>query len=196
MIGATGGALAGGCEGEFGDLALFEQLRLDPYYGFTARQHPHTILYFEELNEECRRHRVSLVHGDFSPKNFLVARRRLMAIDWECVHFGNPAFDAAFLLNHLLLKSFHLPQQELRYAGVARAFWKALEPAVAGFPWFRGSAIRHGAGLLLARIDGKSPVEYLTDETVRGRVREFALDLMAHPAASVDEVFERRAVWP
>ena len=46
--------------------------------------------------------------------------------------------------------------------------------------------------LLLARIDGKSPVEYLTDEAPKGIARGFAMPLIAKPANGLDVI---RSAW-
>ena len=178
-------------EASFGDQTVFDQLRLDPYYRTTAGRHPGLAPQFECLMRQSAARRVSLVHGDWSPKNFLVAEDRVMAIDFECVHYGDPAFDAAFLLNHLALKSFFQPRYKARYRNAAAVFWQAL---VAGFPrgagWLEEATLAHLGALMLARIDGKSPVEYLDHET-RSRVREFACGLMRTPSAGILEVFDR-----
>jgi aminoglycoside phosphotransferase (APT) family kinase protein len=178
---------------QFGDVSIFDDLRLDAYYRYTAGRHPDLRPYFESLILDCTNRRHSLVHGDFSPKNILTDGASAMVIDWECVHYGNPAFDTAFLLNHLLLKSFHLPRQARDFGRLAEAFWSEVA-GVAG-EWFFGSTLRHWPGLLLARIDGKSPAEYIRGPGAREAVREFARDLIARPAADVSEVFDRRAAW-
>lgn len=177
----------------FSDLEAFRQLRLDPYYRHTAARHPDLAPFFAALIEECENRRLCLVHGDFSPKNFLVTSDGLMVIDWECVHYGNPAFDAAFALNHLLLKSFWLPRELSGFRALAQTFWRALAAELRQYEWFEQSTMRHWAGLLLARVDGKSPVEYIRDPEQRAQVRRLALDLIRAPARSVDDVFERRS---
>jgi 5-methylthioribose kinase len=182
---------AGRYQQEFGDIGIFDDLRLDAYYRYTAARHPDLKPYFDSLIADCVESRHSLVHGDYSPKNILTDGGGAMAIDWECVHYGNPAFDAAFLLNHLLLKTFYLPARRAEFALLANEFWTAVE----GAGWFAESTFRHWPGLLLARMDGKSPVEYLRDEGVKHRIREFARDLIARPPTSVDEVFARRQLY-
>jgi 5-methylthioribose kinase len=173
-------------------MAIFDQLRLDAYYRYVAGRHPELAGYFEALIADCETRRWCLVHGDFSPKNFLVDRGSLVAIDWECVHYGNPAFDAAFLLNHLLLKSFHLPARAADFAELGLRFWRAATSQIPTAPWLEESTVRHWAGLLLARMDGKSPVEYIKDPGLRNEIRAFARGLIARPPASVAEVFDRR----
>jgi hypothetical protein len=175
---------------DFDDMSIFDDLRLDAYYRFTAARHPDLRAYYQELIQDCVRHRRCLVHGDFSPKNILTDGREAMVIDWECVHYGNPAFDAAFLLNHLLLKSFHRPGSTAGYQSLAVAFWHAVEPAAE--ERLREATLRHWPGLLLARVDGKSPVEYIRDPQTKDCIRELARDLIVRPPASVPDVFARR----
>ena len=176
----------------FGDQTVFDQLRIDPYYRTTASRHPELRPCFDRLIEESGARRVSLVHGDWSPKNFLIAADTVMAIDFEVAHFGDPAFDSAFLLNHLLLKSFYRPEWSGEYARAALAFWEVYR---AGLPpectWIEHATIRHLGCLLLARVDGKSPAEYLTEPALRDRVREFARRLILTPPDPVADVFEQ-----
>lgn len=175
----------------YGDQTVFDELRLDPYYRSTAARHPDLSAHFTSLIEECAARRVALVHGDFSPKNLLVTPGSMLVIDWEVVHWGDPAFDAAFLTNHLLLKAFHRPAQWRDYARAAAAFWSALTPLLPqDYPWFLSAALRHLGCLLLARVDGKSPAEYLTAAN-KPAVRDAARGLILHPPATVAEAFER-----
>ena len=113
-----------------------------------------------------------------------------MVIDWEVVHWGDPSFDAAFLTNHLLLKAFHRPAEWRQYQLAAASFWRAL-CAVVEPEWLPPAAMRHLGCLLLARVDGKSPAEYIQTEALRQRVRAAAIDLIHRPAANAAEAFER-----
>ncbi len=177
---------------DYGDQTVFGELRVDPYYRTTAARHPELAAHFAALIEECGQRRVSLVHGDFSPKNLLVTDDAMMAIDWEVVHWGDPSFDAAFLTNHLLLKAFHRPAQWRDYSAAAAAFWKTLLATMPpGYDWFEPAAMRHLGCLLLARIDGKSPAEYLTTTTVKENVRTAAARLILTPPATGTDSFER-----
>ena len=169
---------------EFGDQSVFDELRLDPYYRTAARRHPDLAGRIEAMMRASANRRVCLVHGDWSPKNFLVWDSRAMAIDFEVVHFGDPAFDAAFLLNDLLLKSFLRPEWAARYRDAGLAFWAALPK----HDWFEAATIGHWGALLLARVDGKSPAEYIQGERAKA-VREFARGLILQPPATVPEVF-------
>ncbi len=170
---------------EFGDQTVFDELRLDPYYRTTALRHPDLAGFFAGLIDDTRARQVSLVHGDWSPKNFLVSGTDVMAIDFEVILYGDPSFDAAFLLNHLILKSFHRPQWCEAYGAAGLRFWNAVGSPAA---WFEEGTIRHLGGLLLARIDGKSPAEYIRKEGVKSRVRAFARDLIARPPSGIPKV--------
>lgn len=170
-----------GLRAEFEDQTCFDQLRLDPYYRFTAGRHPDLKPYFDLAIEKCRRP-MAMVHGDFSPKNFLVDANRMILIDFEVVHLGDPAFDAAFLLNHLLLKKHHGIRACPRYA---EAFWGALGGVVD-----ESDTILHLGCLQLARIDGKSPAEYLSAGE-RETVRAVARELIRNPPKTIREAFNR-----
>jgi 5-methylthioribose kinase len=176
----------------FGDQTVFDQLRLDPYYRTTASRHPDLRPQFEKLLRESALRRISLVHGDWSPKNFLVSPAGVMAIDFEVIHFGDPSFDSAFLLNHLLLKSFHRPECSAKFARLAGKFWEVYRAGLPpGCDWIEPATLSHLGCLLLARIDGKSPAEYITEPALQARVRQFARRLISSPPAHVAEVFEQ-----
>jgi aminoglycoside phosphotransferase (APT) family kinase protein len=178
-------------EGLFGDQTVFDQLRLDPYYRTTAARHPDLAPHFDQLMRESSARRVSVVHGDWSPKNFLVTAGTIMAIDFEVVHFGDPAFDTAFLLNHLLLKSFYRPEWSREVAALALRFWQVYQAGIpAESDWIEAATLAHLGCLLLARVDGKSPAEYITAPSLREEIRGFARNLILAPPARVSDVFE------
>lgn len=177
-------------ERQFGDQRAFDQLRTDPYYRTIARRHPAIADAVGEWVEAVTPLRLALTHGDWSPKNMVSLGERLLFIDYECIHFGDPSYDAAFALNHLILKGVHRSQQQAEYHHLARVFltWTlAVLPAEA-LPRFESAAMRHLAFLLLARIDGKSPAEYLRDEAVRDRLRRTALQLIADRPSTLEGV--------
>lgn len=168
----------------YGDQRVFDELRLDPYYRFTAARHLDLAPYFARAIARCRERAASLVHGDWSPKNLLIAGGRPMVIDYEVVHYGDPAFDAAFLLNHLLLKSYHRPEWRSRYGEAAAAFWREAAPVVDA----EGVKLHLGC-LLLARVDGKSPAEYLFCET-KPALRALARSILLTPPGDVLELWK------
>lgn len=163
----------------FSDRTAFNQLRTDPYYRTIARRHPRLADPVEQWIAESAARNVAMVHGDWSPKNLLVGEAGIVCIDFECAHFGDPSYDAGFLLNHLILKAIHRPAVAGSYLGLARAAfcWTLAMLPPAGLSWFEAASVRHLAFLMLARVDGKSPAEYL-DERKREDVRRLALRLI------------------
>jgi Ser/Thr protein kinase RdoA (MazF antagonist) len=165
-------------------------LRLDPYLETAARVNPEQALQLRALADVTSRTRRVLVHGDFSPKNILIGPAGPVIVDAECAWYGDPAFDAAFVLSHLMLKSAWRPHWRAQYAAMANDLVAAYRAHVAWEPWSALDA-RTAAllpGLLLARIDGKSPVEYLTDSETRAAVRHFAHKHLHKPPPSVLDV--------
>lgn len=173
---------------EFPTDDLIDALRLDPYLRYTASCHPDLADRLLGVMETTASTKRALVHGDVSPKNILVNRQdgHPVLLDAECAWYGDPAFDAAFCLNHLVLKSIHLPGLRDRLLDQAKTFaatWLAHFPAS-----HRASLEARTAVLLpclmLARVDGKSPVEYLT-ETSRQIVRDHAIPLIREPLSGL-----------
>jgi len=173
----------------FADRTVFDQLRIDPYYRTTAARHPDVRPFIQTLIHDSWQIRRALVHGDFSPKNMLVQGTQIFLIDFEVVHWGDPAFDAGFLLNHLFLKAFHQPQFAGPYFLAAREFWGELVRGTASVPLadFENMTVRHLGALMLARIDGKSPVEYIRDEPTKEHARRFAKWLMLEGIQSLED---------
>ncbi len=173
----------------FADRTVFDQLRIDPYYRTTAARHPDVRPFIQKLIHETWQIRSALVHGDFSPKNMLVQDAHIFLIDFEVVHWGDPAFDAGFLLNHLFLKAFHQPQQARAYLSAASDFWTELVGGTdrAALVDFEIMTVRHLGALMLARIDGKSPVEYIRAESTKEHARRFAKWLMLEGTHSLED---------
>lgn len=142
----------------FGDQTTFVDLRIEPFYGAIARAHPDLSRRIARLADGLLADPVCLVHGDFSPKNVLTDGRAVWVLDWEVAHFGNPVFDVAFLLSHLLCKAVRRP--DVDYRPLAAAFLAAYLSS--GSPAVDARLLTaHTACLVLARVDGKSPVGYL-----------------------------------
>jgi Ser/Thr protein kinase RdoA (MazF antagonist) len=178
---------------KYEDLTAFEQLRIDPYYRTIAARHPDLRAQVLSVIEGMGQRRFCLVHGDFSPKNILVSEERVALIDFEVVHFGDPSFDPAFCLSLLLLGWFYQPALRKEREQVARAFFDAvrtmLPPQATSF--FEKATLRHLGCLMLARIDGKSPVEYLPEESIQNQVRAIAKDLILRCPETLEECLER-----
>ena len=161
----------------------FAQLRLRPYFESVAGRDPEAGHLLHPLMAEMQRRRRCLVHGDLSPKNVLCGADLHWLIDWEVAHIGDPAFDVAFLCTHLILKSIHRPTQANQYRRAALGFLDAYATAGGVAPDDAHACALTGA-LLIARVDGDSPAEYLraTDMPV---VRSLGRQLLATPSPSL-----------
>jgi 5-methylthioribose kinase len=173
----------------FDNAALFDALRIDPFFRHIRHRHPA----LQALVAELETTRTTLVHGDFSPKNVLVsAAGEIRVLDAETATWGAAGFDPGYLLAHLLLKYEHLGDAALLAA--AKRFWSAYRASAGALvPELPAQTCRVLLGMLLARIDGKSPVEYLAEST-RDRLRRAVLHLLdlelpGDPAALLDD-------WP
>lgn len=173
--------------GAFEDRSFFVTLRLDPYYRTAAGRTPDAAPFLQRLIDDTLDHAVTLVHGDYSPKNILIHHDRLYLIDHEVAHWGDPAFDVGFALTHLLSKAHHLPAFRAPLIEAARGFAERYLSRVAGASLgedLAGRCGRHTLGCLLARIDGRSPLEYLTDAE-RALQRRIVLGLMGRQPSHV-----------
>lgn len=173
---------------------LFQALRLEPYLEATARVHPDLADALLARSRSTLTAKTALVHGDVSPKNILIGPDGPVFLDAECAWYGDPAFDLAFCLNHLLLKCLWVPAVGSEYL---RAFAVLAEAYRAGVAWEPPDRVEARTahllpGLLLARVDGKSPVEYLTDENDKNRVRRAARALLVDPVRTLEDV---AAAW-
>ncbi|MCC5973975.1 MAG: aminoglycoside phosphotransferase family protein [Rubellimicrobium sp.] len=176
----------------FDNMPLFHALRIEPYLLFTATRHPPLAVRIAALAEGLEATRPVLIHGDVSPKNILIRGGGPVFLDAECATMGDPAFDLAFCINHLILKGFHMPAAQAPLWAAAGSLWAAYAPHVT---WEDDSALQARVAallpaLMLARIDGKSPVEYLTEDT-RQKVRRAALPLIAGPAPTLSALIAR-----
>jgi tRNA A-37 threonylcarbamoyl transferase component Bud32 len=182
------------CAVRFATDASFDALRIEPYLHVTAEAHPDLRARLIELAGTTARTHFAVVHGDVSPKNILIGPDGPVLIDAECAWFGDPAFDIAFCLNHLLLKSVKLPGRAAELGAAARALadgharhidWEAPEA-------FEARVVALLPALALARVDGTSPVEYL-DAAQRHTIRGLGRALLRHPVTTLDEVMDHWA---
>jgi aminoglycoside phosphotransferase (APT) family kinase protein len=174
--------------------AIFFDIRLEPYLVATARRHPDLAPALHRLVDVTRGRSVALVHGDVSPKNIVIGPEGPVFLDAECAWWGDPAFDLAFCLNHMLLKCLWNPAATDAFLAAFDALAHSYLQAV---DWEPRAAIEQRAaallpGLFIARIDGKSPVEYVTEEAQRDQVRRAAGTLLRQP---VDHLQAVRAAW-
>lgn len=180
---------------EFSDRSFFESLRLEPYYAYTISQIPEAAEFLNSLIDQTRMRKLSLVHGDYSPKNVLIHAGKLVLLDHEVIHFGDPAFDVGFAMTHLLSKANHLAEHRQAFAKSAVRFWKTYltelgEKAIDKFetlPNYESRCVRHVLGCLLARVAGRSRLEYLTENQQSRQLRAIVY-LMAHSPRRMEEL--------
>lgn len=177
----------------FSDRSFFESLRIEPYYRYSATREPRAALFLERLIADTLSTRIALVHGDFSPKNVLLDGARMVLLDHEVIHWGDPAFDFGFALCHFLSKAHHRSQRRADFLAMAEHFNLVYEglftnhdrpvPNQAGH-------VPHTLGCLLARVVGRSPLEYLTPDE-RARQREAVVRLIQDLPRDVPELIVR-----
>lgn len=174
----------------FDDRSFFESLRIEPYYQYTATKVPKAAAFLGDLISTTRARRLALVHGDYSPKNVLVHSGRLVVLDYEVIHWGDPAFDLGFGLAHLLSKAHHVRNRRAEFGRAASRFFRVYLESLGDVPWasdVEPHAVRHTLGCLLARGQGRSPLEYL-DPATRERQRDAALAVISQMPARVDDL--------
>lgn len=171
---------------DFIDRRFFEELRLEPYYQFTASQVPQARSFLRELITDTRQHNLALVHGDYSPKNVLVHCGKLMILDFEVIHFGDPAFDLGFSMTHLLSKAHYLPARRSEFLKMAGAYWREYARTRRNGALARRetAAVRHTLACMLARVAGRSPLEYF-NQSHRQRQQHMALQLIEQEISTV-----------
>jgi aminoglycoside phosphotransferase (APT) family kinase protein len=178
----------------FANDKAFHSLRIEPYLEATARLHADLAEPLFQLASDTLSSKYALVHGDVSPKNILVGPNGPVFLDAECAWFGEPAFDLAFCLNHFLLKCLWVPSarevllssfDELAASYLARVDWESSADIEA-------RASRLLPALLLARVDGKSPVEYIDAEVDKDCVRRVARRFILSPPLQLLDI---RYAW-
>lgn len=179
-------------EETFRERKFFEELRLEPYYGYTASQVPGARAFLLRLVDDARLRRHALVHGDYSPKNVLIHNDELVLLDFEVIHFGDPAFDIGFSLTHFLSKAHYLQPRRAAFLGMARAYWQAyLDDMSAPMRKIvKPFAVQHTLACCLARVAGRSPLEYLT-ASQRARQRQIVLELLESDINGIPHLIDR-----
>ena len=182
-----------GLRTQFDTTAIFHQLRIEPYLLTTGARYPVLQAIFGAAARRIEATREALVHGDFSPKNILISGDRMVLLDCEVAWYGDPTFDVAFLLNHLFLKSLYHARKGLELEAMVDVFWRAY---VRKFSNAEANQTEKRLVplllmLLLARVDGKSPVEYLTPRK-QEFIRTFVYRYLPSPPDSVAEMCD---IW-
>lgn len=174
----------------FADHTVFLQLRVDPFYRRIQERYPQLADKIEPIIQRLLTVKEALCMGDFSPKNILTHDRGITLVDYEAAHFGDPTMDLGFFLSHLILKAVKRHPERQQFFDLTRAFWTAY----AGEVRFRPAAelqrrtIGHFAVCALARIDGTSPVDYLSEEPKRDLVRRLSQWALREQTAQWEEV--------
>lgn len=172
--------------------ADFFSLRVEPYLLTTGRRHSDLAWMFEAEANRIQSTHLALVHGDWSAKNLLISGERVIVLDWEAAWFGDPAFDSAFMLNLIYLKSLHNRKQLPEYLELMRVFrdiyGRAVYPLDAEFD---RRILRLTLMLLLGRIDGKSRAEYVTAFEDKELVRTFVRKALIAGVDSWSELDKR-----
>jgi 5-methylthioribose kinase len=174
---------------EFADRKFFEELRLEPYYSYTATQVPEAEAMLTQLIDDTRQRQLSLVHGDYSPKNVLIYNDSLYILDYEVIHFGDPAFDVGFSMTHFLSKAHYLRDHRQAFLELATVYWQAYHDNIADHlaHTIQPYVVRHTLACMLARVAGRSPLEYLND-THRQRQQEIIIDLITKNIQTVPDL--------
>jgi 5-methylthioribose kinase len=164
----------------FRDHTVFVQLRVDPFYRRVQERRPELAAPIEILVRHMCTVRQALCHGDYTPKNLLVVGSCLTLVDYETAHFGDPTMDLGLFLCHLLLKAFRRADLGQLYFDLTRAFWRGYgrEARFRPLAELQTRGIAHCGACLLARVDGTSPVDYLTEGSVRAAVRRLGTRLL------------------
>ena len=177
---------------------IFYPIRLEAYLVAAGQKHPEAANALQALVTVTQANQRALVHGDVSPKNILCRHTsggdEPVFLDAECAWYGDPAFDFAFALNHLLLKCLWRPQHAAQYLECFDALYDDYIDQVSWETTYSidGRTAKLLIGLLLARVDGKSPVEYIIDEAQKNMVRQFTLPRLKQPPHFLGEV---RDAW-
>lgn len=177
---------------EFAERRFFEELRLEPYYSYTAAQVPQSRGFLAPLIDDTRARCLALTHGDYSPKNVLIAGCKLILLDFEVIHFGDPAFDIGFSFAHFFAKAYYVPGARRSFLQMARAYWRAYVQTLA--PRLREPvaerAPRHSLACLLARMAGRSPLEYL-DQRQRCDLTNISLELISRELKDMPDLIQQ-----
>ena len=178
----------------FSNDANFYALRLEPYFLAVAAIHSDCRNALGSLIETTAETRLALIHGDVSPKNILVGANGPVFLDAECASYGDPAFDLAFCLNQLLLKCVWRPAYSAAYLEcfdllastyLSKVCWESVDDIEQ-----RVAALI--PGMLVARVDGKSPAEYIIRDSERRFIRTFGIRFLLRQTSKISTL---RAAW-
>jgi len=154
-------------QSKFENIQYFEELRIEPFHKYLAVKYPELLSPIEILIKMLRNRRSCFTHGDYSPKNMLInPDNSIVLLDFEVAHWGNPVFDVAYCLGHLMLKSWAFDRRK----DGARLISAFLESYVLE----TDPLLPHLGLTLLARLDGTSTVDYVVDLDLRSSIRDIS----------------------
>jgi hypothetical protein len=175
---------------DFGDKAIFHDLRISPYIKFVMEKNRALVPFAEPIVDALMDSSITLVHGDFSPKNILVDRRKIYILDFEVAHYGHPAFDLAFFSNHFLLKAAKNRHWAASYLDMLRYMLDIYFSKMTFMDEaeLESVCVRLLALLLVARVDGKSPAEYITETDDKNLIRTLSAAILKRKIETYDEM--------
>ena len=170
----------------------FYDLRLDAYFNEVARVHPELNIKVKKIIRSYNKNSSTLVHGDFSPKNMLIFKKNIKYIDAETCNYGDPAFDVVFFTNHLLIKSIHIPLKQSEFIKCYKNFFNTYLKLINKNERqkFFKRCIEMIPIMLMARIDGKSPVEYIKKKSIKNKIRLLAFKMINKPPVTLDNLIK------
>ena len=179
--------------GIFADDTIFYQLRISPYIEFVLGKYPELSEFGSQLIKRLKERKHTLVHADYSPKNILVLKNRdICILDYEISHYGDPVFDVAFFTNHIVLKSAHLRKWSAAFLNMLMYMTDTYFGSMTydDPKTVEADCLKILAMMMIARIDGKSPVEYITEEKTKQLVRDMAFKLFKSDIENYHEAAE------
>ena len=170
----------------------FFKLRLDPYFNEIARVYPKLKKKVKSINKEYLLNASTLVHGDFSPKNILIGNKKIIYLDAECCNYGDPVFDLVFFSNHLLIKSIYFKKQKKKFLKAFKLFYSQYfnNISIREYRKYLLRIINMTPIMLLARIDGKSPVEYISSEKIKNKIRKKSFKMINTKINDIDDMIQ------
>lgn len=161
---------------EFGRKDIFYNLRISPYFEFIKGRYPERSALISSVIDFLMTAKITLIHGDFSPKNIMTDGNAVSILDYEVAHYGHPAFDLGFFSTHFVLKAIKNKQWAESYLNMLVYMMDQYFGGVDCMDTQELEAcyLKTWALIILARVDGKSPAEYITEEADKALVRDVA----------------------
>jgi len=175
---------------DFADKAIFYDLRIAPYIEFILKKHPQLTDFTKPIIAELMDSAITLIHGDFSPKNIMLDKRKVYIMDFEVAHYGHPSFDLAFFSTHFVLKSVKNRQFGAVYLDMLNYMLGIYFDRVDCMDKtaLENSYVRLLSLIMIARVDGKSPAEYLTDDGDKELMRSMAFEIINRNVTTIKDM--------